>query len=90
MSIETQKPNQKHKDRIRKWNLEEYLPRIAAPIQMIQGRDDEYGTEKQLQAIVTGVKGRCETVLLDRCGHSPHKEQPQATLAAMTDFVRRL
>jgi pimeloyl-ACP methyl ester carboxylesterase len=74
----------------RRWNLEEYLPGIAAPILMIQGRDDEYGTERQLEAIAKGAKGTSEIVLLDACGHSPHKDQPEATLAAMADFVQRL
>ena len=74
----------------RKWNLEEYLPRISQPILLVQGRDDEYGTEKQLDAIRAQVEGAVETVLLDQCGHSPHRDQPEAALSAMAGFIRRL
>ena len=74
----------------RKWNLEEFLPRIAAPILILQGKDDEYGTAKQIEAIRSQAKGPVETVLLDACGHSPHRDQPQQTLAAMAEFIRQI
>ena len=32
----------------------------------------------------------CERVILPRCGHAPHKEQPEEVLLAMTRFVRAL
>jgi pimeloyl-ACP methyl ester carboxylesterase len=35
----------------RRWNIEEYLPRITCPILAIQGLDDQYGTMAQLDAI---------------------------------------
>jgi hypothetical protein len=28
--------------------------------------------------------------MLARCGHSPHRDQPERTLVAMTAFVRRV
>jgi len=74
----------------RKWNLESSLPSIDAPVLLIQGKDDEYGTVKQLEAIERQVKGRTQTLLLDQCGHSPHRDQPEKTLQAMTDFIRGL
>jgi pimeloyl-ACP methyl ester carboxylesterase len=72
----------------RAWNIESSLPRIAAPILVIQGRDDEYGTPAQVAAIERQAP-RVETLLLDHCGHAPHKDQPQATLQAMTAFLHR-
>ena len=64
--------------------------RIALDIRhVIQGADDEYGTQAQLDAISRGVCGPVETVLLPQCGHSPHRDKPGETLAAMTDFLRR-
>ncbi|MCC6609300.1 MAG: alpha/beta hydrolase [Burkholderiales bacterium] len=70
------------------WNIEAYLPSIACPTLLIQGRDDEYGTLRQLDAIRRQVKGRVERVTLDACGHSPHRDQAEATLAAMVRFIR--
>jgi pimeloyl-ACP methyl ester carboxylesterase len=72
----------------RKWNLEEYLPRIAAPILVIQGEDDEYGTRKQVDGIATGARD-VEVLMLPRCGHSPHRDQPEETLRGIAAFLRK-
>jgi pimeloyl-ACP methyl ester carboxylesterase len=69
------------------WNIEEFLPAISCPVLAIQGRDDEYGTMAQLQAIRRGVRGPCELLELADCGHAPFREQPAATLAALTRFI---
>jgi pimeloyl-ACP methyl ester carboxylesterase len=72
------------------WNIQEYLPSIRAPVMVIQGWQDEYGTESQVEAITRLVPAGAETVMLDKCGHSPHKDQPEATLAAIAGFVARI
>jgi pimeloyl-ACP methyl ester carboxylesterase len=72
------------------WNIEEYLPGVAVPVLAMQGRDDEYGTERQVDAIVSQVKGRAEKLMLPKCKHSPHRDQPEATLKAIARFVRSL
>ena len=74
----------------RQWNLEEYLPAIQSPILMIQGMNDEYGSEAQLRAIERGASGETETVLLPGCGHAPHKEKPEETLRAIAGFLQRV
>jgi pimeloyl-ACP methyl ester carboxylesterase len=72
----------------RKWNLTDRLPRIVAPILVVQGLADEYGTTAQVEAIRRGAGGKVDAVLLEGCGHTPHKEKPEETLAAMQAFVR--
>jgi pimeloyl-ACP methyl ester carboxylesterase len=74
----------------RAWNIEEYLPRITCPVLAIQGFDDEYGTMAQVDAVTRQVGGPVETLRLDRCGHSPHRDQPAAVLEALARFVSRL
>lgn len=74
----------------RAWNIEEYLPRIECPVLAIQGRDDAYGTMAQLEALARQVKGPVELLKLDRCGHSPHRDQPAAVLEAVREFVAAL
>ena len=74
----------------RAWNLEEFLPAIQVPILILQGDRDEYGTWKQVEAIERQAGGPVESVLLADCGHSPHRDQPEAALAAMAGFVRTL
>jgi pimeloyl-ACP methyl ester carboxylesterase len=71
----------------RRWNLEEYLPRIAAPILVVQGEEDEYGTRKQVEAIEKGAR-EVEVLMLDRCGHSPHRDQPELALRGIAAFLR--
>ena len=73
----------------RAWNIEEYLLGINCPLLVIQGEDDEYGTTRQVDAIAEQVPDTQE-LLLAECGHSPHKDQPEATLAAIVAFVDRV
>jgi pimeloyl-ACP methyl ester carboxylesterase len=70
----------------RRWNIEQYLPRIGCPVLAIQGEDDEYGTMEQLDRIARRAP-RVELLALARCGHSPHKDQPAAVLDAVRRFV---
>ena len=74
----------------RDWNIEEYLPGIRCPLLAIQGQGDEYGSMAQLDAIARQVKGPCELLKLSNCGHSPHREQPEAVLEAIRRFVGSL
>jgi pimeloyl-ACP methyl ester carboxylesterase len=70
------------------WNIEEYLPKIHVPVLLIQGEDDQYGTLEQVRRIGAGCPGQVRTVVVAECGHSPHLDQPERTLAAMKEFVR--
>ena len=72
------------------WNIEEVLAAIRIPILILQGEDDEYGTWKQVEAIQRQAGGPVQAIALADCGHSPHREQPERTLLAMTEFVLRL
>jgi pimeloyl-ACP methyl ester carboxylesterase len=74
----------------RAWNIEEYLPRIECPVLAIQGRNDEYGTMAQVEAIARQAKGPVELLKLDHCGHSPHRDQPVAVIEAVREFVAAL
>lgn len=74
----------------RNWNIEEYLPRITCPALVIQGRDDQYGTMAQVEAIRRQSGGPVEVLPVDDCMHSPHRDQPEIVLQAITTFVQRL
>lgn len=71
------------------WNIEEYLPGIRVPLLLIQGDRDEYGTAAQLEAIERQTAGPVSTVWFADCGHSAHKDKPEATLEALRDFVAK-
>ena len=74
----------------RRWNLEEFLPRITCPTLLIQGEQDEYGTLSQLDSIEQQVRGPVERAVLAECGHSPHRDQRTRVLDLTAAFVSRL
>ena len=71
------------------WNIEAELASIRAPMLVIQGRDDEYGTAAQYEAIARAVP-TTDVLVLGQCGHSPHRDRPHATLHAVAAFVDRI
>lgn len=74
----------------RLWNIEESLPRIVCPVLVVQGDADEYGTLRQVDAVLAGVKGPAESRVIPHCGHSPHSERPSEVLEASAGFLRRV
>jgi pimeloyl-ACP methyl ester carboxylesterase len=75
--------------RFRSWNIESYLDSIRCPVLCIQGEEDEYGTPAQVEAIRTRVPGT-EILMLPTCKHSPHRDQQEATLEKMIEFVENV
>jgi pimeloyl-ACP methyl ester carboxylesterase len=73
----------------RSWNIESYLPAIRVPVLVIQGEQDQYGTLRQVSAIQDSSNGPVETLLLPECGHSPHRDQPEAVLESVSNFIKR-
>jgi pimeloyl-ACP methyl ester carboxylesterase len=71
----------------RAWNLEAFLPLISCPALMIQGEQDEYGTLRQVEAIGRQLTGPVEMLILPQCGHSPHRDRPDAVLDAVSRFL---
>ena len=72
------------------WNIEQYLPGVCAPLLVMQGADDQYGTVRQVEAIANGVSGPVERCILADCRHTPHREQFAQTLTAMKAFIAPL
>jgi pimeloyl-ACP methyl ester carboxylesterase len=72
----------------RSWDTTDRLPDVRCPVLVVQGEDDEYGTVRQLDLIEAGVPTTVDRVLLPDCRHSPHLDQPEATLAAVVTFLR--
>jgi len=70
----------------RHWNIEALLPSVRCPVLAVQGEDDEYGTMAQIDGIAAAVPG-AQLLKLAACGHSPHRDQPEAVIAATLDFI---
>ena len=73
----------------RDWNIEDCLDAIRCRVLVIQGEQDEYGTLAQVAAIQRRVP-HAQALVLQNCGHSPHRDQPAATLKAISGFVEKL
>lgn len=73
-----------------RWNIEDYLPGIRVPVLVVQGEDDPYGTLAQLDAIEAGCPAPVQRLVLERCGHAPHRDRRDATLAAVARFIDTL
>ena len=74
----------------RAWNIESYLPAVRCRTLVIQGRQDEYGTDRHVNAVMAALGGRCDGIMLDACGHAPHIDQRAAVADLMVRFVRGL
>lgn len=73
-----------------KWDITEELAHIRVPILLIQGEQDQYGTVRQLEVAREECYCPVDVALLPNARHAPHRESPEATLAAIKDFVARL
>ena len=70
-----------------RWSIKALLPDIRCPLLAIQGEQDEYGTMAQIDGIAEALPGgQCRLLELEHCGHSPHRDQPAAVIAASGAF----
>jgi pimeloyl-ACP methyl ester carboxylesterase len=74
----------------RAWRIDDCVAHIRVPILIIQGEDDEYGTVAQVQLAEDDAYCPVDVTMLADCRHSPHLDQPEATLTAVAAFVHRL
>jgi pimeloyl-ACP methyl ester carboxylesterase len=73
--------------RFRDWSLLPECARLATPTLLIQGRGDEYGTLAQLDAIERGSQGPVQRLVLEACGHAPHRDSEDAVIDAIAAFL---
>lgn len=71
----------------RDWTIEARMPEVTCPVLAIQGVDDEFGTEQQLQTISSRISGPCRSSVINACGHIPHHQARAAVLDEITAFL---
>jgi pimeloyl-ACP methyl ester carboxylesterase len=62
------------------------LARISCPVLVLQGANDEYGTKRHLDAILSALPGAQHELFLD-AGHLPHRQQTEALLERVGRFI---
>ena len=70
------------------WNIESVIPGISCPLLALQGEQDEYGSLQQVMRI-RELLPSAEVITLANCGHSPHRDQAVALMAAVEAFIQR-
>lgn len=70
----------------RPWSIEREIATITSPLLAIQGLDDEYGTLEQIRGIARRLP-QTQLLELPACGHSPHRDQPDAVIAASISLL---
>jgi pimeloyl-ACP methyl ester carboxylesterase len=71
----------------RGWDISEHLAYIRVPVAILQGADDQYGTIRQIDIAREECYCPVDVTIIPGAGHSPHREAPEATLDAISDFA---
>ncbi|MFL6814676.1 MAG: alpha/beta fold hydrolase, partial [Bradyrhizobium sp.] len=74
----------------RNWDISEYLAYIRVPVAILQGVNDEYGTIRQVEIAEEECYCPVEVTIVPGAGHSPHRDAPEATLNAISEFARSI
>jgi pimeloyl-ACP methyl ester carboxylesterase len=74
----------------RSWRIDDYIPTIRVPVLVLQGAEDEYGTEEQLNIARREAYCPVATLLIPDAKHAPQLSQAEVVLNAVCDFVSRI
>ncbi len=86
-------------DEFRSFDIRDNCRDISAPLLAVQGFDDPYGSMRQIDEIANVMKQsgrwvsgnkRNQLLKLEQCGHSPHRDQPEAMTRLMAAFLAGL
>jgi len=69
------------------WSLDEDLRAVRCPALVLHGDQDEYGSLRHPERIVRLTSGVSRAVILEGCGHIPHREHPMRVLNEIARFV---
>lgn len=76
--------------RFHDWDITESLAYIRVPLLIIQGEDDQYGTQRQIEVAQAECYCPVDVALLAGVGHSPYREAASETLAVLAEFADRI
>lgn len=68
------------------WNVEREVAGISAPLLLVQGSADQYGTLAQIDAIAGAVGGPVTRLVLEGCRHVPHLEREAEVVVAIVQI----
>lgn len=71
------------------FDIRQECQHITAPLLLVQGLIDEYGTMLQLDEIAKATP-HAQQIRLADCGHSPHRDQPQLCIDGIANFMKAI
>lgn len=69
------------------WHLDEDLRAVRCPALVLHGDRDEYGSLEHPQRISQLIPGAVRVVIIEDCGHVPHREHPARVLEEVARFL---
>lgn len=73
---------------MRDWSLESAVHAISCPTLAIHGELDDYGSECHAQRIGALAGDLAQLLLIENCGHVPHREREELVLKTVAQFLR--
>ncbi|MCO4782314.1 MAG: alpha/beta hydrolase [Candidatus Cloacimonetes bacterium] len=72
------------------WSLSDCIDKVSCPTLVIHGENDEYGSIAFAEFISSKSTGSSTQIIIQNCGHVPHKEYPQKVLDESFSFCSDL
>jgi pimeloyl-ACP methyl ester carboxylesterase len=73
----------------RAWDITDALAYIRVPVAIIQGVDDQYGTQRQIAVAEEECYCPVEVTLLEGVQHAPQRESPDRVAQVIAEFAKR-
>jgi pimeloyl-ACP methyl ester carboxylesterase len=67
------------------WDIRDEIKSFSIPVLAIQGKEDQYGTEEQVNSIVLDNPNR-KGVIIPTCGHHPHLEKKETVIREIENW----
>lgn len=73
----------------RNWDIRNEMREFTIPVLAIQGKNDQYGTEEQVNSIVLDKENRTG-IMIPNCGHHPHLEKKDIIIPEIENWLRKM
>jgi pimeloyl-ACP methyl ester carboxylesterase len=70
------------------WSLESRIGKVTCPVLALHGDKDDYGSNAFPEYIAKNVSGESSMVILENCGHVPHKEKMVEVINHTRSFLK--
>lgn len=70
------------------WSMAPVLPKVKCPVLAIHGDRDDYGSYAFPELVARLAGGETTLLLLEHCGHMPHRERLDEVLGAVSSFLQ--